>query len=90
MKSEIRTTRMTGGHSGGRLNTGRGSGKQTPQRSDVSPRAGVVAPEERHRMIAEAAYFKAERRGFQGGDCDRDWLDSEAEIDAILLRGGHR
>jgi hypothetical protein len=35
-------------------------------------------------MIAEAAYFKAERRGFNGGDAVRDWCEAEAEIDARL------
>jgi hypothetical protein len=35
-------------------------------------------------MIAEAAYFRAERRGFNGGDAVRDWCEAEAEIDAQL------
>jgi hypothetical protein len=35
-------------------------------------------------MIAEAAYFRAEARGFQGGDSVRDWLEAEAEVDAVL------
>jgi hypothetical protein len=34
-------------------------------------------------MIAEAAYLRAERRGF-GGDAVRDWCEAEAEIDARL------
>jgi hypothetical protein len=37
-------------------------------------------------MIAEAAYYKAERRGFNGGDATRDWCEAEAEIDARLRR----
>jgi len=36
-------------------------------------------------MIAEAAYYLAEHRGFQGGDPVRDWLLAEAEIDHRLL-----
>lgn len=44
------------------------------------------ATTERQRMIAEAAYFKAERRGFNGGDAIRDWCEAEAEIDARLRR----
>ena len=48
-------------------------------RSTASPKA-----EERHRQIAEAAYFKAERRGFQAGSPVRDWLEAEAEIDAMM------
>jgi chromosome segregation ATPase len=37
-------------------------------------------------MIAEAAYFRAERRGFAGGDAIRDWCEAEAEVDARLRR----
>jgi hypothetical protein len=42
------------------------------------------ADPERERMIAEAAYFRAERRGFSGGDPLTDWLEAEAEITARL------
>jgi hypothetical protein len=37
--------------------------------------------EERHCMIAEAAYFRAERRAFQGGCPLQDWLEAEREIE---------
>lgn len=37
--------------------------------------------ETRKRMIAEAAYYRAEKRGFRDGDALRDWLEAEAEID---------
>lgn len=43
-----------------------------------------VSAERRWRMIAEAAYFRAERRGFAGGDPLRDWTEAEAEVDARL------
>jgi hypothetical protein len=39
---------------------------------------------QRNRMIAEAAYFRAERRGFNGGDPLVDWVEAEAEINAQL------
>jgi hypothetical protein len=41
-------------------------------------------------MIAEAAYLRAERRGFTGGhEKEReDWAAAEAEVDA-LLKAGH-
>ena len=45
-----------------------------------------VTPEERQEMIAEAAYLRAERRGFMDGDPTEDWLSAEAEIDQILSR----
>jgi hypothetical protein len=39
---------------------------------------------QRRQMIAEAAYFRAERRGFNGGDPVRDWHEAEADVDAQL------
>lgn len=46
---------------------------------------GAVSVEERHRMIAEAAYYKALERGPDRADPHRDWIEAEAEIDALLL-----
>ena len=39
-----------------------------------------VRPEERRRKVAEAAYYRAERRGFAPGSEDADWFDAENEI----------
>lgn len=42
--------------------------------------------EERHRLIAEAAYYRALARGFTpGGEVD-DWVQAEAEVDHVLTR----
>lgn len=38
----------------------------------------------RHQMIACAAYYRAERRGFANGQALQDWLAAEAEIDRLL------
>jgi hypothetical protein len=35
-------------------------------------------------MIAEAAYFRAQRRGFQGGNPVDDWLVAEVEVEHAL------
>lgn len=43
-----------------------------------------VTPEQRYRMVAEAAYHHAERRGFVGGDPLNDWLLAEKEVDKLL------
>lgn len=43
-----------------------------------------IGPEARYRMIAEAAYLRAERRGFSGGDPLDDWLTAEREVDLLL------
>jgi len=62
-----------------------GSRKKTPALKSGRPRKGIT-PEERRRLIAESAYLRAERRGFQGGDPHEDWIAAEAEIDALLMR----
>ncbi len=41
-----------------------------------------VTPLERWRMIAEAAYYRAEKRGFFGGNPMEDWAEAERAIDA--------
>jgi RNA polymerase-binding transcription factor DksA len=43
-----------------------------------------ISPEKRRRMIEEAAYFRAERRGFSGGDAAEDWIAAEKEIAELL------
>jgi DUF2934 family protein len=52
-----------------------------------SARHREMTPEERRQMIAEAAYYRALRRGFHGGSDLEDWLDSEAEIDRLIWHG---
>jgi hypothetical protein len=37
-------------------------------------------------MIAVAAFYLAEKRGFKGNDTYEDWMRAEAEID-IMLHG---
>lgn len=41
--------------------------------------------ENRRRMISEAAYFYAERHGFEG-DPESYWLEAEMEVDRELLQ----
>jgi len=43
-------------------------------------------PEELQRWIAEAAYYRAERRGFEPGYEIEDWLAAEAETRERLDR----
>lgn len=69
--------------------------KKTPTKKTSAKKSAAVAepnqpgaqaptPEERLRMIAEAAYRIAEQRGFQGDRTLEDWLQAEAEVDARL------
>lgn len=51
----------------------------------TTPIASFVGPEQRAALIAEAAYFRAEKRGFDPGHDTEDWLAAEAEVDARLM-----
>ena len=51
---------------------------------NASRAASGMSPELRWRMVAEAAYLRAEKRGFVGGDPVEDWLQAEAEITTVL------
>lgn len=57
--------------------------------SGASP--GITVSEDARRaMIAQAAYLRAERRGFTSGGETEDWLAAEAEVDALLRAGNGR
>jgi hypothetical protein len=61
------------------------------QRTKKMPAASTERPAaaERERMIAEAAYYRAEQRGFQGGDPVQDWIEAETEVERSLSTGLH-
>lgn len=50
-----------------------------------APEVKYISKTERLRMIEQAAYFRAEKHGFQG-DSAAHWSAAEAEIDADLKR----
>ncbi|MCM2323180.1 MAG: DUF2934 domain-containing protein [Oligoflexia bacterium] len=50
----------------------------------AKPTSRTMTPEKRQQLIAEAAYFRAERRGFQNGSPQQDWIEAEAEINRLL------
>ena len=70
--------------------TGRPATKSTkttmrPLRADVV--GAVIDPEHRRALIAQIAYYRAERRGFEPGHETEDWLSAEAEVDKALTLG---
>jgi hypothetical protein len=72
-------------------NTVKESRTPAPRRRPRSAAAAIPDVQTRQRMIADAAYYKAERRGFAAGDPDgplRDWLEAEAEIDRYIKTFG--
>ena len=48
--------------------------------------AKAVTAAERSAMIAEAAYFIAQKRGFGGGKESDDWTQAEKQVDAALKK----
>jgi hypothetical protein len=46
----------------------------------------ATSPTDRYQSIAEAAYLRAEHRGFLPGCELQDWLEAEAEVDKLLTR----
>lgn len=60
--------------------------RSTAPRKHTEAAAGApMTPLQRQRMIAEAAYFLAEQRGFDPGSELDDWLQAELLVDT---RGG--
>ncbi len=60
--------------------------KATPRAAAAKPAAALsLTPEQRYRMVQEAAYFLAEKNGFAGRSEDY-WTAAEAQIDAMLAR----
>jgi hypothetical protein len=63
--------------------------KSSPSKSVAGKKRTAYSPKpvgdgvDRYRMIATAAYFRAEHRGFTGGNPVEDWLAAEAEIDRL-------
>ena len=56
----------------------------SPRRRNAKP---TISAEERAYLIEQTAYFKAQSRGFAGGDPLQDWLDAEAEVNLSLQKG---
>jgi hypothetical protein len=81
-----------------------GKSGQAPQPRKTSPRKTARAVKSRHGvladsrvqfsdeewndMVATAAYFRAESRGFEGGSPEDDWYEAEAELREQLAGAG--
>ncbi len=92
----MQVTTKSGSSSQSNITTGAGRAAQTGARKgakkpDVKTRSrstktsvkAVISGAQRHQLISEAAYFKAEQRGFEVGNAVQDWLEAEAHIDAM-------
>jgi hypothetical protein len=72
-----------------RRGTQSASATATPASGAAAPRI-TVSEEARRAMIAQAAYLRAERRGFAPGGDLEDWMAAEAEVVALLRAGNGR
>lgn len=52
---------------------------------DNSEKQRSISPEQRHAMIAEAAYYISEKIGFDPACTDDCWIKAEREIDLLIL-----
>ena len=57
--------------------------KKPAAKAAVAAKKTAVTPEQRYKMIEEAAYFVAERHGFNG-DSAYFWSLAEAEVNSRL------
>ena len=65
--------------------------RKATARNTVAPKAAPkqITAAQRHQLVAEAAYLRAESQGFFG-DQREDWLLAEAEVDARLHKANVR
>jgi hypothetical protein len=72
--------------SGGKLQSNSTAGSKPDSLLDAAK--GTVSAEGRRVMIAEAAYYISERRGFGAGREIEDWLLAEKQVNALLSGNG--
>lgn len=79
--------KVTSRHQGGTLRPAKhATARKSAKARRLDGPTRHVGPTLRHAMIAEAAYFRAERRGFIPGEELSDWLAAEAEVESVLRR----
>ena len=64
--------------------TKRGDTRRQPRKAESAPPSSGSEGCPREQMIAEAAYFHAERRGFAPANEMSDWLQAEVDIEALV------
>ncbi|MCU7860632.1 MAG: DUF2934 domain-containing protein [Candidatus Thiodiazotropha sp. (ex Lucinoma kastoroae)] len=58
--------------------------KREKKAKNFKQKASTITPEQRLDMIATAAYYIAEKHGFDPLRATQDWEDAEQQIDALL------
>ncbi len=58
--------------------------RESPASEVAGTECRGIDANERHQMIARAAYYRAAQRGFSEDGALADWLAAEREVDALL------
>ena len=85
-KATVRLAQTTPAEKAAKLKAA--ASRKTTEKKILASKGAVVSEEQRYRMIAEAAYYRAESCQFKS-DPLRDWVEAERDIDA-LLNENHR
>lgn len=67
-----------------KLKTKEKKSKQTKKQKKAAIQPPLVSPQQRIDMIAEAAYFIAEKNGFDPSRSGQDWQEAVRQIDDML------
>jgi hypothetical protein len=93
------TTTLRASKAGGQHRKARPAAKPKPRKSrNLRSPSGAAhetsqdprlefSNDEWHDMVATAAYFRAESRGFESGSTEEDWYEAEAQLREQLARG---
>ena len=83
--AERTSTRKSASKAAGKTGKKKAASPKTTVTANRKASAKVISPQERWQMIADAAFFRAESRGFAPGGEIADWLAAEMEVDALLM-----
>jgi DUF2934 family protein len=70
------------------LHRGRAELDERAETEEAEVQRPFPAAREREHLIAVAAYYRAQGRNFEPGRELEDWLEAEAEIDAMARTAG--
>lgn len=56
------------------------------RKSSAEKPSPQMSSEDLQRLVAEAAYYRAQRRGFEPGYELQDWVEAEAEVKRLIGR----
>jgi hypothetical protein len=59
--------------------------KETKQMTMITKHTNAISPEKRNKMISDAAYYLAEKSGFNPNLTTTCWLEAEKQIDNNML-----